>query len=487
MASRLQQMQAARLEHLEALKQQQVDPYPADAHRTHTNQEALAADNLSVTVVGKIISWRGHGKLKFADLKDKTSKIQLAFKFDQLDASSFHQLNLIDIGDFIEASGTTFTTQAGERTVQVDSYRLLAKSLRPLPESWQGFKDIEERYRQRHVDLQLNHEVMTVFLTRSKIITHLRRFFDERGFLEVDTPILQPVYGGATAKPFTTHYQALDHDFYLRIADELYLKRLIVAGFEKVYEIGHDFRNEGLSHSHSPEFTQLEFYWAYANYEALMQLTETLFTSLLQEIKNSLNLEYQTHNLDFTPPWPRISYQDAIKQHVDIDLNQAKDETSLRQIITERHLSLDLTRVVGYGPTLDVLYKKYVRPKLIGPLFLTDYPYEMKPLAKRLASKPNLTGNFQLLICAEEYVNAYNELNDPQDQRARWEEDMRLAERGLAEHQVIDEDYLQALEYGMPPTAGWGMGIDRLIMLLTNQKSIKDVILFPTLRPKPKP
>jgi lysyl-tRNA synthetase, class II len=444
MATRLDVMKQNRLEHLEALKRHGVEVYPQEVSRTHTSQEAKGEDGLEVSVVGKIRSWRGHGKIQFADLMDEYGKIQLAFKADDLNQADFENLSLLDEGDFLEASGVTFTTNSGERTVQVKGYRLLSKSLRPLPDSWQGFKDVEERYRQRYVDLLLNPEVKQVFLIRSKIVTLMRKFFDERGFLEVETPVLQPIYGGATAMPFTTHHNALDTKLYLRIADELYLKRLMVAGFEKVYEIGHDFRNEGLSHAHSPEFTQIEFYWAYATYEMLMDLTEELFEYLLLEIKGSVVLTYKGREISFTRPWPRKSYAQVLKEYADIDISIVKTEDELRELMRAREVRLDLKGVVGYAALLDVVYKKLVRPKLDGPMFLIDYPYEMKPLAKRKKETPELTGNFQLLIGGEEYVNAYNELNDPQDQRARWEEELELANLGLGEHQVMDEDYIRA-------------------------------------------
>jgi len=477
-------MQASREEKLESLRQLGQNPYNQQISRTHTTKQAREADGLEVTVAGRVMAWRGHGKIQFADLVDESGKIQLAFKADDMADEIFENLSLIDVSDILEAKGTTFTTKAGERTVQVKSYHLLTKSVRPIPSQWYGLKDVEERYRQRYVDLNLNPKVREVFMVRSKLVKTIRDFFDSHGFLEVETPILQPIYGGATAKPFTTLYNALGHDFYLRIADELYLKRLIVGGFEKVYEIGHDFRNEGLSRVHSPEFTQIEFYWAYATYENLMDLTEELFEFLLTQLKGGVKLTYQGKEVDFTRPWPRISYAEALKKFADVDINEVKDYDSLLNLIKDRNIKLERKGVFGYASLLDTLYKKLVRPQLHGPLFLTDYPYEMKPLAKRKADNPNFTANFQLLAAGEELVNAYNELNDPFDQRARWEEEARLAERGLEEHQVIDEDYIRALEYGMPPTAGWGMGIDRLTMLFTDQPSIRDVILFPTLRPE---
>ncbi len=484
MPTRLQVMQSIRKEKLANLKALGHDPYTGQVNITHTIQAARNTQDVKVVCAGRVVNWRGHGKLQFLDLVDESGKIQLAFKADILEESSWQILENLDIGDFIEVGGTTFTTKSGEITIEVKTVRILTKAIRPLPNQWHGLKDVEERYRQRYVDLNLNPQVKQTFITRSKIITHIRHFFDSHGFLEVETPILQPIYGGATAKPFLTHHNALDVPLYLRIADELYLKRLIVGGFEKVYEIGHDFRNEGLSRAHSPEFTQIEFYWAYANYEQLMELTEKLFVSLMQAIKGSLQITYQGQEFDFTPPWPRLSYREVILKHAHIDIDEITTELKLIEVIIQKNIKLDRKGVVGYSALLDSLYKKIVRPKLIGPLFLVDYPYEMKPLAKRKPDKPHLTANFQLLINGEEYVNAYNELNDPADQHARWEEEIALAEKGLEEHQVVDYDYIRALEYGMPPTAGWGLGVDRLTMLLTDQASIKDVILFPTLKPE---
>lgn len=482
--TRLDIFKEKNIEKIKQLKQLGIQAFPQKSERTDTTKEALKKDGLRVTVAGRIMAWRGHGQIQFADLVDESGKIQLVFKTDVLDKEEFDRLSFLNISDIVQASGETFTTKAGERTVLVKKYKLLTKAIRPLPDKWHGLKDIEERYRQRYVDLNLNKEAKQVFYVRTKLISLMRQFFDERGFLEVETPILQPIYGGATAKPFKTHHNALGKDFYLRIADELYLKRLIVGGFEKVYEIGHDFRNEGVEKTRNPEFTQIEFYWAYANYEDLMKLTEELFEFILKKVKGSLKFQSNGKELNFTPPWPRLAYQAVIAKYVGINLNKITNEELLLKAIKAKKISLDLTGVVGYAALLDTLYKKVVRPKLIGPLFLIDYPYELKPLAKRKADNPQLTGTFQLLVDGHELINAYDELNDPVDQRKRWEEDMALAKKGLAEYQVIDEDYLRALEYGMPPTAGWGLGIDRLMMILTDQKSIKDVILFPTLKPE---
>ncbi len=440
----------------------------------------------AASVVGRISAIRGHGKLVFLDLIDESGKIQISFKPDNL-GKAFTNISLLDMGDFISASGSLYTTEAGELTIEAAKFSLLTKALRPLPSSWYGFNDVEERYRQRYVDLLVNPEVKEVFLVRTKITKLLRQKLDAAGFTEVETPVLQPLYGGATAKPFITHHNALDIDLYLRISDELYLKRLIVAGFEKVYEIAKDFRNEGIDRQHNPEFTMLEFYWAYANYEDLMKFTEEMLSAIVKEIKGSYKFVYQGQEYDFTPPWPRVSFRDLIKADTGIDINVANTEGKLLAAIKKTETKLDLEGVVGYAALLDTFYKVVSRPKIIGPLFLYDHPVESKPLAKKKATDPSKAASFQLLVGGFEWLNAYNELNDPIDQRARWEEELKLAELGSEEFQMIDEDYIRALEYGMPPTAGWGMGIDRMTAFLTDQHTIKDTILFPTMKPEHPP
>lgn len=322
-------------------------------------------------------------------------------------------------------------------------------------------------------------------MRRTRIIASLRRYLDAHGFLEMETPVLQPIYGGASAKPFITHHNALDMDLYLRISDELYLKRLIVSGFEKVYEIGHDFRNEGVDRGHNPEFTMLEFYWAYADYERLMEFTEEMLCSIMKELNgNALTFAYQGQTIDFTPPWPRRTYRDVLMEFTGIDLDDVDTEEKLRAEIARKKITVDLTGVVGFGELLDTLYKKTTRPHLTGPMFLTQRPTAFVSLAKRLPEDPRKTASFQLLVAGDELINAYNELNDPLDQAARWRESETLAKKGKTEHEAFDHDYIRALEYGMPPTAGWGIGIDRFVAVLTNQRTIKDVILFPTLRPE---
>ncbi len=473
----------ARLEKLNLLKKKGIDPFPADCRRDQKIKEARKMKGKSVAITGRIMNIRGHGRLVFVDLYDESGKIQVAFKADLLKKESFSLLSFIDMGDFLAVQGKVGITTAGEITVFADDFQIITKSLRPLPDKWYGFKDIEEKYRQRYVDLIINPETKKIFITRTKIIKFLRNYLDNDGFFEVETPILQPIYGGASAKPFITHHNALDTDLFLRISDELYLKRLIAGGFEKVYEIGKDFRNEGIDKDHNPEFTQLEFYWAYSNYEMLMKYTEKMLSSLVKEIKGSLKFSYQGIKLDFSPPWQRMTYREVIRKYSGIDINKITSEKQLKVEITKNKINVDLTGIVGYGAILDELYKTVARPHLIGPLFLTDRPTAFVTLAKRLPNDPDKTASFQLLVAGRELINAYNELNDPIDQAARWRESEKLGEYGQSEHEAYDANYIRALEYGMPPTAGWGMGIDRLVSLLTDKHSLKEVILFPTLRP----
>ncbi len=470
-------LKKTRLEKLARLRKSGVDPYPGTIMRRETVAKARRLMGKQVAIAGRIMGMRGHGKIGFWDVADGTGKIQVFYKTDTI-------TDLLDLGDFVAAQGDVDKTKAGELTVFAKKIQLISKAVRPLPSEWSGLKDIEERYRQRYVDLIVNPQTRDVFITRSKVITFLRTFLDSDGFLEVDTPILQPVYGGASAKPFISHHNALDVDLYLRISDELYLKRLIVGGFDKVYEVGRDFRNEGIDRQHNPEFTMLEFYRAYANYEDLMKYTETMLASLIKELKGSYKFTYQGEELDFTPPWPRVSYRDVVMHHSGIDINKIDDEKKLLAAIRAKKIQLDLNGVVGYGALLDTLYKATARPHLTGPMFLTDRPTAFVALAKRLPTDPAKTASFQLLVAGRELINAYNELNDPEDQAARWREQELLGKKGQSEHEAFDADYIRALEYGMPPTAGWGLGIDRLVSILTDQPNIKDVILFPTLKPE---
>jgi lysyl-tRNA synthetase class 2 len=481
---RLEEIRKIRLEKVEKLREMGINPYPSQVKGVY-EPISVVRDSLdqAKAVVGRVMSWRTHGNVIFADLKDESGKIQLLFQKKNL-GDNFKTLKLFDIGDFLWATGKVVKTQAGEITLDTTDFQLLTKSIRPLPSVWHGLKDTEERYRQRYVDLLMNPDVKKVFLTRTKILTNLRNFLDNNGFVEVETPVLQPIYGGASARPFITHQEVLDIDLYLRISDELYLKRLIVGGFEKVYEVSKDFRNEGVDKQHNPEFTQIEFYWAYADYNDLMEFTERMLAEVIEKSIGSLEIQYEDTKLNFKPPIKRVTYRDLLLEHTGIDLNNVKDEKALLDEIKSQNLNLDLKGVIGYGALVDALYKNYARPKVVQPTFLIDHPYELMPLAKRKTDDSSRIESVQLLVHGFELIKAYSELNDPKDQKERWQEHEGLAKKGLEEHEAVDEDYIRALEYGMPPTAGWGMGIDRLTAILTNQHSLKEVILFPTLRPE---
>lgn len=482
----LEDLQKERLKKLKNIVSLGINPYPAKSNRKHTIVIARKMMGKKVTVAGRIRSLRVMGKITFADLEDATGKIQLFFSQEQLKGEKYEFLNNLDLGDFLESYGEVFKTHAGEITVRVAEYSLLTKSLRPLPSSWHGLEDVEERYRQRYIDLIINPEVRGIFEIRSRVIRLIRNFMEEKGFVEVETPTLQPIYGGATAKPFITHHNALDAKLYLRISDELYLKRLIVGGYEKVFEICKDFRNEGIDRQHNPEFTMMEFYWAYATYEDLIKLTSEMVSKIVQKIYGKFIFRFENERLNFKPPFKRVTFNQLVKQNCGIDLDIVNTEEELKRIIIEKEIELELHGVIGFGPLVDELYKSVARPKIKQPTLIVDYPYDMLPLSKATEDDPKKAGSFQLICMGYEIVKAYNELNDPQEQEKKWREQMDLGKKGLEEHQVLDEDYIRALEYGMPPTAGWGMGIDRLVSLLTNQHAIKDVILFPTLRPEKK-
>jgi lysyl-tRNA synthetase class 2 len=482
--SNIDTLKSTRLEKLDTLRGLGITPYPGTNGRTHTVAAARDVIGSSVTVTGRVMSRRGHGKIVFFDLVDETGKIQVVMKADKMPESRFKLLESMDLGDFWETRGLVGKTEAGELSVFAEDISILSKALRPLPDKWYGFDDVEERYRQRYVDLIVNDDVKKVFLTRSRVVKFIRNFLDKDGFVEVETPVLQPLYGGASAKPFITHHNALDMDLYLRIAVELYLKRLIVGGFEKVYEIGKDFRNEGIDRQHNPEFTMVEFYWAYADYNKLMEYTEQMISGVVKEIKGTTELTYQGKQLQFQAPYPRLPYRDVVLEYTGIDIDIADTDAKLVAAIKEKNLKLDMDGLIGYGAILDELYKTYARPHLLGPLFLINRPTAFVSLAKRLPTDERYTSSFQLLVDGKEVLNAYNELNDPIDQAKRWHESEELGKKGQLEYEEFDSDYIRALEYGMPPTAGWGMGIDRLVSILTDQASLKDVILFPTLRPE---
>ncbi len=496
----------ARHEKLDALAHRGVAPYAYRYEVTGHAADARAAFEAAeragtlgeggqgpgVRLGGRLVSLRAHGKSTFADLSDRSGRIQLYFKADRL-GESYETLPLLDIGDWIGVEGTLFRTRMGEVTVQVQGYELLAKSIRPLPlgkeeqaeggerRVYGGFADLEQRYRQRYADLAVNPEVRDLFLRRTRIVSAIRRFLDERGFVEVETPVLQPLYGGASARPFVTHHNALDMQLYMRIADELYLKRLIVGGLERVYEIGKDFRNEGIDRTHNPEFTMLEFYQAFADYGDMMALVEELLVELVRSVTGDTRLVYQGVELDFTLPFRRIGYFEAIREYGNLDLDRL-DDAALRD--AARSLGVEDVDALSRPKLIDEIFSEVVEPHLQQPTFVLDFPREISPLAKPKRGDPARVERFELMVAGRELANAFSELNDPLDQRERFLAQVRLREAGDEEAQAYDEDYVRALEYGMPPTGGVGIGIDRLVMLLTDQASIRDVILFPTLRPE---
>jgi lysyl-tRNA synthetase class 2 len=479
-----------RLQRLHALREQGINPYPNRVMRTHTILEILQhfdewqGPEGSFTITGRIRLMREMGKIAFVKIEDGTGSIQAYFRINDLGEDAYRMLKLLDVGDFVQASGFLFLTRTGEPTLHVREYSLISKGLRPLPEKYHGLEDKEIRQRKRYLDLIANgDDIKDVFVTRSRTVSAMRRYMDSLGFLEVETPILQPLYGGATARPFITHHNTLDRDFYLRIADELYLKRLIVGGFERVYEIGRDFRNEGIDRAHNPEFTMMECYQAYADYEDIMTLVEEMIHFIALEVKGTPRITYQGHEIDLTPPWRRYHLLDAIEEFTGIDINLYPDKESLAAAMRANGYEADPK--LGRGRLIDDLKGAMLRqgiPALRQAIFLTDYPRDVSPLAKDHSTVPGLVDRFQPFIGGLEIGNAFTELNDPLDQRARFEDQMRQREQGDEEAQVLDEDFLEALEVGMPPTGGLGIGIDRLAMLMADQESIRDVILFPAMR-----
>ncbi|MBW1768058.1 MAG: lysine--tRNA ligase [Deltaproteobacteria bacterium] len=477
----------------ESLKAMGIDLYPAGYSCDITASEAtdrfgnmdeddLKRENHLFSMAGRIMAVRDFGKASFIHIKDRTGRIQAYIRKDQTGDEQFKVFKLMDIGDFIGIKGSFFRTRTGELTILADSITLLSKSMRPLPEKWHGLTDVETRYRQRYLDLIVNDHVKEVFVLRSRIIHSIRNFFIQKEFLEVETPMMQPVPGGAAARPFKTFHNALDMNLYLRVAPELYLKRLVVGGLERVFEINRSFRNEGVSIEHNPEFTMLEFYISYATYEDLMILTEELFNHILQEVIGRNIIEYQQKAIDFTPPWPRISLFDAlreiagVKEKVLTDITAASEFAGTRDIVLTQNDSL--------GKILAKIFDVLVEPKLLRPTFILGYPTEISPLSRRNDENPEITDRFELFIGGKEIANAFTELNDPVDQRQRFMLQAALRESGDDEAQLMDEDFLAALEYGLPPTAGQGIGIDRVVMLLTDSPSIRDVLFFPHMRSK---
>ncbi|MCX8031426.1 MAG: lysine--tRNA ligase [Thermodesulfovibrionales bacterium] len=480
-----------RYKKLEDLRKAGIDPYSnsfipevkaIDIKNTYSqySQEMLENELIPLKVAGRIIALRDFGKAVFSHLQDSTAKIQLYFKKDILQ-DKFQLLKKLDIGDIIGVSGRLFKTKTNELTIEVTDYHILCKSLRPLPEKWHGLRDVEIRYRQRYVDLIVNPQVKEIFAKRSAIIKAIRDFLEQNGFIEVETPMMHQIPGGASARPFSTHHNALDIDLYLRIAPELYLKRLLVGGYERVFELNKNFRNEGISTRHNPEFTMLEFYIAYRDYEFLMNFTEELFSYVANKVLGTLKIPFGDHLIDLTPPWKRIRLLDALQVE-----GLSKEDISNIDAITSwaKSKSIDIPKGITLAKAIDEVFKELIEPTLIQPTFVIDYPVELSPLAKKKAEDPNFVERFELFIASREIANAFSELNDPIDQKERFLKQMEAKKQGDEEAHWMDEDFIRALEYGMPPAAGEGIGIDRLVMLLTNSQSIRDVILFPQLKPE---
>jgi lysyl-tRNA synthetase class 2 len=483
----------ARAERLAALRAAGHDPYPASvgplvrladvrARFGAKDAAALEAEPAEVAVAGRVMAIRSFGKLVFVTLREDGVDLQASFRKPELAPGVLETLGLVDVGDFVRVEGRMWRTRAGELTVGAHALRVVAKCLHPLPEKWHGLTDVEARYRQRYLDLLVNEDARRIAVTRSRAITAMRQFLDGRGFLEVETPVLQPLYGGAAAKPFHTRYEVYDQTVFLRISDELYLKRLVVGGLDRVYEIGHNFRNEGVSRKHNPEFTMMECYQAYADYRDMMELTEALLREIAERAVGSACVEHRGQTLRFDRPWPRVRLRDAIAEATGVDVLAAPDLGSLREAVRAR--GLDPGDAPTWATLVDALFSAHVEPTLFQPVFVTDYPRELSPLAKRSPEDPRLVERFEPFVAGMEVGNAFSELNDPDDQRERLLEQRQAAIQGDEEAHPLDEDYLLALEHGMAPTGGLGIGVDRLVMILADVAHIREVILFPHLRPE---
>ncbi len=498
--AQLSEQELVRREKLQALRGLGINPYPAALYPVDANSKTIKEDfseGKTVTIAGRLMSRRIQGKASFAELQDSQGRIQVYFNRDEIcpdeDKTPYNEVykKLLDIGDIIGIEGELFTTQVGEKTVLVKKFTLLNKTLRPLPlpktdndgNVYDEFNDPELRYRQRYVDLIVNPKVKDTFVKRTKITNSIREFFNEKGYLEVETPVLQPIPGGAAARPFVTHHNALNIPLYLRIANELYLKRLIVGGFDGVYEFSKDFRNEGMDRTHNPEFTVMELYVAYKDYFWMMETTESLLEKVAIEAQGSTKFKVGNHSIDFKAPYPRVPILEAIKTHTGIDVSEM-DENQLRE--TAKNMGLEVDDTMGEGKLIDEIFGEKCEHHYVQPTFITDYPKSMSPLTKEHRDNPKLTERFELMVNGKELANAYSELNDPIDQRERFEAQLALSEKGDDEAMFIDQDFLRALEYGMPPTSGIGIGVDRLVMLMTDNSSIQEVLFFPQMKPKQK-
>lgn len=479
---------AVRKEKEKSLREMGVETYPQDRgpyvttqyieeRFAHIDHDELEKNEEHYSVSGRIMAFRDFGKSAFLHIQDRKGKIQIYVRKDLLKEPAYDVFKKFDIADIIGASGRVFKTKTGELTILADTVKLLTKSLRPLPEKWHGLTDVEERYRKRYLDLIVNEKARQIFVGRARIVDYIRRYFVQRDFMEVETPMMQPSPGGAVAKPFITHHNTLNMDLYLRIAPELYLKRLVVGGFERVFELNRNFRNEGISVRHNPEFTMLEFYQAYATYEDLMDLTEDLISNLVKELYGTTTITFNGQEINFATPWKRITMEEALTQIGGFDLGMADDQGKL--VGYAKQLGLEDAEKTSRGKIITYIFEELCEKKLIQPTFITRYPVEVSPLAKRNRENPDVTERFEMYISGMEIANGFNELNDPADQKARFLEQVKDREEGAS----VDEDYIMALEYGLPPTAGEGIGIDRLVMILTDSPSIREVILFPQLRP----
>jgi lysyl-tRNA synthetase class 2 len=483
----------ARRERLEALREAGREPFPARvAARTPISEvhqrfgdrggEELEASPETVAVAGRVMAQRSFGKLVFLDLKEQDARIQVSARKQELDPELFAFIKKLDVGDFVRVEGPVWRTKSDELTVDTRDCELLSKSLRPLPEKWHGLQDVEARYRQRYLDLLVNPEARQTAVLRTQTLRAMRSFLDSRDFLEVETPALQPLYGGAAALPFETHHKAYDQTLYLRISDELYLKRLVVGGLDRVYEIAHNFRNEGVSRKHNPEFTMMECYQAYADYRDMMELTESMIAEIARSVRGDTKIEYQGQSIELGGAWPRVSLRDAILENTGVDILEADELETLQA--AARGKGLEPGGAPTWAKLVDDLFSDHVEPGLIQPVFITDYPQELSPLAKRSPENPRLVERFEPFVAGMEVGNAFSELNDPDDQRERLEAQTRAREAGDEEAHPLDEDYIRALEHGLPPTGGLGIGVDRLVMLLADASHIREVILFPHLRPQ---
>ncbi len=486
MTEQYSEQELIRRQKLDKLLELGIEPYGRKYTVTHYAADIIgrfdALSGQAVSISGRLMTIRAHGKASFANLMDESGQIQIYARLDDLGEAAYQVFELLDIGDIIGLTGEVFRTRRGEVTVSVKEFSLLAKALRPLPEKWHGLTNVDLRYRQRYLDMITSPNVKDVFIARSKIVQAIRNFLNERGFLEVETPMMHIIPGGASARPFITHHNTLDMDLYLRIATELHLKRLIVGGMDKVYELGRIFRNEGISTRHNPEFTSVEVYQAQADYEDMMTLTEDMVAFVARTVLGTLKVAYQKLELDLTPPWPRLTMVDAIRKFTGIDFLHINSDEEARLAARQKGLEVKPTAV--RGEIMNDIFEKMVEQHLHQPTFIMDYPIEVSPLAKRKADDASMTYRFEAFIASSEIANAFTELTDPQDQRQRFEHQMAKRAAGDEEAQILDEDFVTALEYGMPPTGGLGIGIDRLIMMLTDSPSIRDVILFPTMRPR---